>query len=723
MVATEDTLIGSSGSLVAAGFETAGYYLQSRSLDALSHGYGLALANFLFLLAIIISAVIYALGGQYKFFRWLIVCPGLFFFVMYHRVESSGVKWKFGSSDHGAESVQRMGEGEIDSSSLPKVSWIFARWNQFSSNIVQGFVSAIMVFKNRNEREIENLLTKATKFRAILTLEVEDPDIAKFLSKDFLEPCAPYLNLHQQMLPNNAMMDFEDIRGRIEQLNSRPVLSSTDTDYKLLQRLIDRSFVNEADETYFPQADERGVRQFRCSELWLISVKVLKRWGEQASTSIANTQLSALIAKFKQGGISDEEAKNAMLNTVAVSTLLRLTQQIIPQMTNEAAKATRLQDLVQLDQKKALGDRVHEIQDTSADMKILNNGYEYQGKGQFLTMMLSLPYMQGFLLYFLSWMFPWFCFVLLIPGRHLSFLHWFGLWFWVKSWDVGIAIVLVIEDLLFYLMPSGSAITDENVTNVTAALKLALSADPSYSVQLYYTIIAGLLASVPVLCGFLIKRGSGDAMNALNQGFGQFSKQVGASMASVMRSLGMNRLTKEIGNRASQAYQDAFEQKSEAVMKQLEDLSNPAALAKWMQGAMQGSGASWLKSAVNQGHTVGQVQGMVMDYVYKNGMADAHAAGIRARWSVMNSEEVVNLQARTRMYKAYPQEFLQKDIYAAWNEQMRARRGIQWAEPYQNMFSNALSANADANVVAAKKAEEEQQASKQQFGRRGTRIR
>ena len=70
-------------------------------------------------------------------------------------------------------------------------------------------------------------------------------------------------------------------------------------------------------------------------------------------------------------------------------------------------------------------------------------------KSEGYSFAMIIPYLQGLLLYGLSIAFPFFALMLIVPGKAGAFITWMTLWAWVKSWDVGWALVAVIDDMLW----------------------------------------------------------------------------------------------------------------------------------------------------------------------------------------------------------------------------------------------------------------------------------
>lgn len=65
--------------------------------------------------------------------------------------------------------------------------------------------------------------------------------------------------------------------------------------------------------------------------------------------------------------------------------------------------------------------------------------------GEVYTWALLVPYIQGIVLYFLAIAYPFACVAVIIPGMHKMILQWMKYWLWIKIWDVGFALVMVLE--------------------------------------------------------------------------------------------------------------------------------------------------------------------------------------------------------------------------------------------------------------------------------------
>jgi hypothetical protein len=72
----------------------------------------------------------------------------------------------------------------------------------------------------------------------------------------------------------------------------------------------------------------------------------------------------------------------------------------------------------------------------------------YGSKGKFIELYnaaVMMPYLQGILAYFLIMAYPIACMMVILPGHYKAFFTWVSFFAWIKLWDVGFAMVHVIE--------------------------------------------------------------------------------------------------------------------------------------------------------------------------------------------------------------------------------------------------------------------------------------
>jgi hypothetical protein len=139
--------------------------------------------------------------------------------------------------------------------------------------------------------------------------------------------------------------------------------------------------------------------------------------------------------------------------------------------------------------------------------RVRNN--EWQEKSKMLFTASLLPYYQGVALFFLSILFPFFALLLLFPGRYGAFLQWFILWLWVKSWDVGFAVVMMMDDILFTIYSKMANLERiEQTVGLNRDMQATFAAfrelDPTMQLGTYYMLMSIAVGSVPIISSYLI---------------------------------------------------------------------------------------------------------------------------------------------------------------------------------------------------------------------------
>ncbi|MCB0338121.1 MAG: hypothetical protein KDD53_00890, partial [Bdellovibrionales bacterium] len=81
-----------------------------------------------------------------------------------------------------------------------------------------------------------------------------------------------------------------------------------------------------------------------------------------------------------------------------------------------------------------------------------------------------VPYFQGKIFYILSIIYPFACMLIVIPGMHKAVFQWMQVWLWAKMWDVGFAIVMVLERSIWAI--TGNAVTNKQLNQVIMQVQL-----------------------------------------------------------------------------------------------------------------------------------------------------------------------------------------------------------------------------------------------------------
>jgi hypothetical protein len=191
--------------------------------------------------------------------------------------------------------------------------------------------------------------------------------------------------------------------------------------------------------------------------------------------------------------------------------------------------------------------------------------------GELYTWALMMPYFQGKLLYFLAIAYPFAAMMIVVPGMHSVLLMWVQFWVWVKLWDLGFAIVTVLEKSVWAMTSNGMADGQLNslvwhvaklnptcfeplpnnpamsTTFVPTSLKVPLLTESAVSnlvdkllfltnnVQLdmantyYVYIMSALYFAIPAVTGQLVLGAKSGAAGMISSAIGQISSPAGSA--------------------------------------------------------------------------------------------------------------------------------------------------------------------------------------------------
>ena len=148
---------------------------------------------------------------------------------------------------------------------------------------------------------------------------------------------------------------------------------------------------------------------------------------------------------------------------------------------------------------------------------------------------LNLPYYQGLLLYLIALTYPFFALLVILPGKAIAFLNIPLAWLWVKSWDVGFAAIIVLDQVMYNLLPSANVdqrLHDGPWTNIDL-LPLAISEsynfDPLGSIHHYYSVLSFVWLSVPVIAGFMTLKAKRGILSMFSDAAENTSRESGAA--------------------------------------------------------------------------------------------------------------------------------------------------------------------------------------------------
>ena len=97
----------------------------------------------------------------------------------------------------------------------------------------------------------------------------------------------------------------------------------------------------------------------------------------------------------------------------------------------------------------------------------------YGSKGKFIELYnaaVMMPYLQGILAYFLIMAYPIACMMVILPGHYKAFFTWVSFFAWIKLWDVGFAMVHVIERGVWAMIGNNSYMASTANTLIETAV-------------------------------------------------------------------------------------------------------------------------------------------------------------------------------------------------------------------------------------------------------------
>lgn len=567
--------IGSAGTLVTAGLATAGQYLQAKLLDLFWMPFGSSLAVLIFLIAAVALFYRVAIFGDYRSGLMLFLGATFFGTAVFPTVTSYGVRWQFGARQHDDRLVADTLKGVYDfvgdrtateeQRKSFQVSWLFAKFDQLTSGIVQSGIQLIGITSGKEDLKF---LVKTSNYQQLLNLGVVDSQVQMYLHSVLFQSCAEWIGLHQALIDPAQASRKPEIELKINQWIGKPVLTNRDSGWELTNKLYSGGF--------FGTPDGNLAEQLSCDDLWLMGISALKAQAYSQSVEVVTDRLPEglsademiLQAAIKFGGddLSSPEDVARMINAIAARMMMGAFREQYPALSRiNVLPPVRVQnddDILSENERYGFSERLQASSVAGADFS----------QGEYFGYLAALPYVQGILLFFLTLSYPVFALMLLNPMRVRAYLIWFGLWFWVKLWDFGFSAVMRVDQLLYYLIPHGPNLEDSKMGDPGEIFRAVLAADPTASILIYWDIMAMLLGSVPILTAMMTWIGGSIVMYQVQTAFTNFAQEkmgVQFQKASGLVEREVKRINAQRENNISAATKAAEKEKKDAEKKNL----------------------------------------------------------------------------------------------------------------------------------------------------------
>lgn len=539
MAVVNDDIIGSAGALVAAAMETAGHYAQSYLLDVINGPLGNTYGAFFYVVSGIIALVAAAIGGKYKVAAWFLLGPPIVFFILAARVDSYGSRWaKLNITNETVrerlqtESVSELNRGVSDLSAPARISWTFYAWARLTDSIVNAVADGIRGYTV--SKDLDQVMRTSARFSALYGLQIEDPQLNEFIHLVTNDRCRPYLAAALDSTAGVKAFTAAQYSTRLEELGGQVKVGKGDAVHDRINRMNNAGYFGG---NFTPQ------EQYTCKDLYDMSFEALRSHANTLIKKVADPQTNMVQAttadgdsseewstqlisnydllakKFGPGNVPTEQKARSMVNAVAIRLLGNAMSARHPDLIKYRSDYIQEPEELHLVEDKGYATELSRLFVTS----------EYTEKTRFVTLMLQMPYLQGALLYALSMTFPLFIMAMIIPGKHTALVTWMGYWFWAKSWDIGYAIVMLADDLFYYLLPRGPAMSDAVAADPGQAFQVMFRGDPTYSAYIYYHILAVLVGAIPVVSGIFIKGAGKEMVSGIGSKAEQLAMQTGKS--------------------------------------------------------------------------------------------------------------------------------------------------------------------------------------------------
>lgn len=575
--------------------QTAGMYGQSNVLE---HGEFLHHLGTLFFAFAAISAVAsVALYHDFRKLMHLIISPGLFLCVLTLKADVCSVRLQFGFAtvDNSCERLKtplrEISESYYggENNDNAHVSWFFLQFDKVISELVQKTVSVITETRDNKH------LIKLARERLILRLSrirTSNPAYQKFLSIALFGECVDAVSVALELAfvgqtdtVNSviaAILNEDGSGDSLYHLN-QILFGRLQDEYNLLKQQpvwVEDEIVQILKQSKFApfinalQIDPDA--PLTCEQVWQVVVYGAYL-GANSFFNPSTDDKRILSPLFLiDNGRWDDEVVSEVVDKIYSGPEFPLMPGIIPTTTDlkkERAAMTLasfyLRNTIIFNKlgSMTVAKRRTEAYNQAAsriDYSMIAKQEAGSNALEVMHFAAYVPYLQGLLLYFLAFSFPFFALFLLIPGRQSTFFMWIGLWAWVKSWDVGFAMINVLRDIMWHLTPSFSAEHslygidwyNGNVDfyNISSVIIMAFQNDPIGNLSMYFFIVSMFTIGVPIIsaqifvgASSLIGAVGGGIGNGMSPSAGLVDKSKGGSgLQSLQNQMSGSRLN--IGN-------------------------------------------------------------------------------------------------------------------------------------------------------------------------------
>ncbi|MBL7662192.1 conjugal transfer protein TraG N-terminal domain-containing protein [bacterium] len=520
--------VGSSALMVASALETAGYYYQSYVLDSFSSTIMGPLGAIAFIVAGILAITQYVVAGEYKAFLWFVVGPGLLAAVILTREPTTGSNWIFGDEarDQAEKNEVIQSITTIDNTNTPKVSSFFAWYNNLTSELVRSIVTKLV---EQRQKADMTFVARTQLLQTAVTQSISDPRLSSMIHAGLWGHCGELAKAARQTHLASLGDRGADPKGEYQRFYSQ----NKDQEIVPYSQYTIDYLVSRADPANRANVAKEAQRSYSCQEIWDLvyedlldqSAQIQTRLTERAkSLGIPEEKFEADLTKALGGMTADDPNRGHELHQVLAKHLLKI----------ESHKGSSARYPQMLARQGGEAGSVAKVE------RMKWSGREQEHKSRLVTTAMTLPYYQGLMLYFLAYTFPFFAILLVIPGKYTGALMWCVLWLWVKSWDIGYAVVMMLDDILFGMFAANQDPTASQFSNDLGTVMASLSAyDPTMNLSTYYYIVGVCFSTIPVIMGYMVMGAAKGGAQLIENGAKTYATSIGTG-AGLSQNQGQN---------------------------------------------------------------------------------------------------------------------------------------------------------------------------------------
>ncbi len=522
----------SSGTVVVAAMESVGYHAQNQLLTSLNTMFG-DLGALIYLGVVVSALLTVGLMGRYQAALWLLLGPPIFIYVsgvelngLKNRISAQGPEWQMGPFK-GPDGVKEQVMGRQDTPT--EVSFVFHKYNELISEIYQLLIEKIMA---EDAKKAILFMARQRMVEGIFSFDLTTPG-GKSMGAYFFQRCAQ--QIHYARLIGKGKRDTA-YQGTAP-YNKAKQEYCDNFDTKKFNLETENVDLAEYARGLTPPYEHGPVS---CLQLWNWFRQSATRDFAAQSENLTNNIVGAEAASVEGAASiekihddakdkittpadgagtsgddpcpfpsdSSDDAMGGAGESMKVLGNIFSALMIRKNSTIDSA-STSFQGILGGDMSGVVpsSDASSNRRATSLqgmdDVLRSQNAQTMAVSKQFeaFTLLMLIPYFQGMILYVLSVTYPFFALTILVPGQASSFFNWMALWAWAKSWDVGFAMVMVIDNLLWEILPKTTFFETNAVGKYTPVDLLAMhySGDYSYSISMYWLIVSALIGAVPFI--------------------------------------------------------------------------------------------------------------------------------------------------------------------------------------------------------------------------------